>query len=134
MLSDAARWRVGDGARRFSWLSPIQMIDSAYFEHRLVKDVATVGDAAVVEIRLRNGQLHRVHRILSVENGYVVLEAYDLRGNEAIWKEQWQEQVFQAKGSNATSRAVVPYESIIDVLILRGQTGNQPRIGFGMSR
>ena len=110
------------------------MIDSAYFEHRLVKDVAAVGEAAVVEIRLRNGQLHRVHRILSVENGYVVLEAYDLRGNEAVWKEQWQEQVFQAKGTNATSRAVVPYESIIDVLILRGQPGNQPRIGFGISR
>lgn len=112
----------------------IQMIDSAYFEHRLAKDVATVGDAAVVEVRLRNGQLHRVHRILSVENGYVVLEAYDLRGNEAIWKEQWQEQVFGGKGSNAVSRAVVPYESIIDVLILRGQVGTQPRIGFGISR
>lgn len=110
------------------------MIDSAYFEHRLAKDVATIGDAAVVEVRLRNGQLHRVHRILSVENGYVVLEAYDLRGNEAIWKEQWQEQVFGGKGSSTVSRAVVPYESIIDVLILRGQTGNQPRIGFGMSR
>lgn len=110
------------------------MIDSAYFEHRLAKDVATVGDAAVVEVRLRNGQLHRVRRILSVDNGYVVLEAYDLRGNEAIWKEQWQEQVFEGKGSSAVSRAVVPYESIIDVLILRGQTGNQPRIGFGISR
>ena len=110
------------------------MIDSAYFEHRLAKDVATVGDAAVVEVRLRNGQLHRVHRILSVENGYVVLEAYDLRGNEAIWKEQWQEQVFGGKGSSAVSRAVVPYESIIDVLILRGQPGTQPRIGFGISR
>ena len=111
-----------------------QMIDSAYFEKRLAKDVATVGDAAVVELRLRNGQLHRVHRILSVEDGYLVLDAYDLRGHEAIWKEQWQEQVFEAKGSNAVSRAVVPYESIVDVLILRGQMGNQPRIGFGISR
>ena len=111
-----------------------QMIDSAYFEHRLAKDVATLGDAAVVEVRLRNGQLHRVHKILSIEQGYVVLEAYDLRGNEAIWKEQWQEQVFEAKGSSAVSRAVVPYESIIDVLILRGQVGSQPRIGFGISR
>jgi len=110
------------------------MIDSAYFEKRLAKDVATIGDAAVVELRLRNGQLHRVHRILSVEDGYLVLDAYDLRGNEAIWKEQWQEQVFEAKGSNAVSRAVVPYESIVDVLILRGQMGNQPRIGFGISR
>jgi hypothetical protein len=110
------------------------MIDSAYFEHRLGKDVATVGDAAVVEVRLRNGQLHRVHKILSIEQGYVVIEAYDLRGNEAIWKEQWQEQVFEAKGSSAVSRAVVPYESIVDVLILRGQAGSQPRIGFGISR
>lgn len=110
------------------------MIDSAYFEHRLAKDVATIGDAAVVELRLRNGQLHRVHKVLSIDQGYVVIEAYDLRGNEAIWKEQWQEQVFEAKGSNAVSRAVVPYESIIDVLILRGQVGSQPRIGFGISR
>ena len=110
------------------------MIDSAYFEHRLAKDVATLGDAAVVELRLRNGQLHRVHKVLSIEQGYVVIEAYDLRGNEAIWKEQWQEQVFEAKGSNAVSRAIVPYESIVDVLILRGQMGSQPRIGFGISR
>jgi hypothetical protein len=110
------------------------MIDSAYFKNRLAKDVATTGDAAVVEVRLRNGQLHRIHKILSVEDGYVVLEAYDLRGNEAIWKEQWQEQVFEAKGSSAVSRAVVPYESIVDVLILRGQIGNQPRIGFGTVR
>ena len=110
------------------------MIDSTYFKNRLAKDVSTAGDAAVVEVRLRNGQLHRVHGILAVEDGYVVLEAYDLRGNEAIWKEQWQEQVFEAKGSNAVSRAVVPYESIVDVLILRGQVGSQPRIGFGTSR
>ena len=111
------------------------MLDAAYFRNRLAKDVATVGDAAVVEVRLRNGQLHRVHKILSVEDGYVILDAYELRGNEAaLWKEQWQEQVFDAKGSTNVSRAVVPYESIVDVLILRGQVGTQPRIGFGTNR
>ena len=131
----APGWRLADANRRLrEHTHHIEMIDSAYFEHRLAKDVATVGDAAVVEVRLRNGQLHRVHRILSVENGYVVIEAYDLRGNEAIWKEQWQEQVYEGKGSSVVSRAVVPYESVVDVLILRGQVGNQPRIGFGISR
>jgi hypothetical protein len=107
------------------------MIDAGYFRNRFAKDVATVGDVAVVEMRLLNGQFHRVHNISSMEDGYVVVEAYELRGNEVVWKEQWQEQVLAGKAPHALNRAIVPYESILDVVILPGRLGDRPRIGFG---
>lgn len=110
------------------------MIDAAYFRKQLARDVSATGDPAVVEVRLLTGQFHRVHSILTVEDGYVTLEVYELRTNEIQWKENWQEQVIDGKTETEVSRAVVPYESILDVLVLPGRMGRQPRIGFGTSR
>ena len=110
------------------------MITAAYFRDRLARDVAAVGETAFVEVRLRNGDFHRVHRVLAVEEGYVSLEAYELRGNEAGWKEDWQEQVLDAKAAGEVSRAVVPYESIVDVVLRPGRAGASPRIGFDAQR
>jgi hypothetical protein len=110
------------------------MIDAVYFQERLPRDVAAVGNVAVIEVRLLNGQFHRVRNVLSVEEGYVILEAYELRGNEVIGKENWQEQVLDGKASSVVSRAIVPYESILDVVVLAGRLGGAARIGFGTGR
>lgn len=108
------------------------MIDASYFRDRFRQDVAAVGDVVVVEVRLVNGRLHRVHEFSSIENGYLILEVYDMRGNEVVWKENWQEQVLDGSSGGEVSRAIVPYESIVDVVVLPGQrASSQPRIGFG---
>lgn len=107
------------------------MIDATYFRDRLIRDVKAVGGVAVLEVRLLNGQFHRVRHVLSVEDGYVILEAYERRGSEVIGKENWQEQVLEGKASSVVSRAIVPFESILDVVILSGHVGAAPRIGFG---
>ena len=107
------------------------MIDASYFRKQLSHDVAAAGDSAVVELRLLNGQFHRVHHVLSVEDGYITLAVYELRGTEIQWRENWQEQIFDGKASDV-SRAVVPYESILDVVVLAGHPiGGHSRIGFG---
>jgi hypothetical protein len=107
------------------------MIDAEYFRKRLAKDVDATGEVGVVEVRLLSGQFHRVHSVLAVEDGYVILESYEHRGNEIIGKENWQEQTFGSDSSNQMSRAVVPYESILDVVVVLGRAGSQARIGFG---
>jgi hypothetical protein len=108
------------------------MIDAEYFRKRLTRDVAASGEAAVVEVRLLTGQFHRVRSVLSVEDAYVILETYEHRGNEIVGKENWQEQVFGGKSADQVSRAIVPYESILDVVLILGRAGGQQRIGFGM--
>jgi hypothetical protein len=107
------------------------MIDSTYFKKQLPRDVSAFGDSAVVEVRLLSGHFHRVQNVLDIQDGYVILEAYDLRGKEIAWKENWQEQVLHGKVVNEVTRAIVPYESILDVVVLPGRIGSQPRIGFG---
>jgi hypothetical protein len=107
------------------------MIDAEYFRKRLTRDVAASGDAAVVEVRLQTGQFHRVRNVLSVEDAYVILETYEHRGNEIVGKENWQDQIFGGKTADQVSRAIVPYESILDVVLVVGRVGTHPRIGFG---
>ena|SRR5690349_15306707 len=108
------------------------MIDASYFRKQLSRDVAAAGEPAVLEIRLLNGQFHRVHNVLAVEDGYVSLAVYEQRGKEIQWRENWQEQVFDGKTASDVSRAVVPYESILDVVVLAGRpVSGQSRIGFG---
>jgi len=69
---------------------------------------------------------------LDIQEGYVILEAYEFRSNEVVWKENWQEQVLDGKAASEVSRAIVPYESILDVVVLPGRRAEkQPRIGFG---
>src|SRR5256885_708072 len=58
------------------------MIDAKYFKDQLPRDVAALGDLAVVEVRLKGNQFHRVHKVLEIRDSYVSLEAYDFRGGE----------------------------------------------------
>src|SRR5947209_19692473 len=97
------------------------MIDATYFRQQLPRDVASAGATAVVEVRLLNGQFHRVQGILGIEEGYVTLQAYEARAADGQWKDNWQEQVFEGKAANELRRAIVAYESILDVLVLAGK-------------
>lgn len=106
------------------------MIDATYFQDQLPRDAAAVGKAAIVEVRVQSGQYHRVRAVLEVKPGYVVLERYEPRGEQGT-TQSWHEQVLGGKASGKVERAIVPYESILDVVIAEGGEAAVGRIGFG---
>lgn len=107
------------------------MLDARYFREQLAHDVASAGDQAVVEVRLLTGQSHRVRAVTAVADGYVTLEHYHRRGEAAIRTADWQDEVFGGTSPHEVDRAVVPYESILDVLVTPGRAVPAPRMGFG---
>lgn len=110
------------------------MLDAEYFRTQLPRDIAAAGERAVLEIRLRGGQGHRVRAVLAVADGYVTLEHYQRRDDAAIRTAEWQDEVFGGTSPHDVDRAIVPYESILDVLVTPGRAAPAPRMGFGAAR
>ena len=108
------------------------MLDSEYFRSRLPKDVKALGGVAVVELRLLGGLVHRVHQILDAGDGYLLIESYERRSAEAALTDNWKEQLFDPSAGGEVSRVAIPYESILDVVVLAGRSVTSPRIGFGI--
>ena len=99
------------------------MLDADYFRTRLAHDVEASG-RPVVEVFLPNGQSHRVRRVLEVADGYVVLESFQLKGDQTIPKTN-------ASGDEQeVYRAIVPYESIVAVTIDPAAESTQRRLGI----
>lgn len=107
------------------------MLDADYFRTQLPLDLASAGDRAVLEVRLLGGQSHRVRAVRAVADGYVTLEHYQRRDDAAIRTAEWQDEVFGGTSPHDVDRAVVPYESILDVLVTPGRATPAPRMGFG---
>ena len=107
------------------------MIDAKYFEDQLSLDAAPAGTHAVVEVRVRSGQYHRVHAVVAVHPGYVILERYEPKSEEGLGTDAWHQQVLNGTGKGPYERAIVPFESILDIVISTGGPGAAARIGFG---
>lgn len=128
------------GGRRRSARSPApifsslplehRMLDARYFRDQLREDVAAMGELPVVEVRLRTGQVHRVKSVRTIENGYVTLDRYKVRGDVPGWGSKPDEQVFDAGAAGEVELAVVPYESILDVVVTSERRATSARIGF----
>lgn len=106
------------------------MLDAGYFNTQLAQDLASAGGDAVVELRLLSGQFHRLRAVQSVADGYVVVQAYQLRSDQAGRKDDWSEQTFDGTSEHDLERAIVPYESILDVVVIPARRRGKSTIGF----
>jgi hypothetical protein len=106
------------------------MLDSAYFQTQLPQDIAAAGGDAVVELRLRSGQFHRVRSVERIAEGYVVLQTYQLRTDGALRKDEWLEQTFDGTSTHDVERAIVPFESILDIVVMASKAREKSKIGF----
>jgi hypothetical protein len=108
------------------------MLDARYFRDQLPDDVTAAGEQPTVELRLLTGQVHRVRAIHVVADGYVILERYRIRSEESGWtSNSAAEQTFGGGAAAETERAVVPFESVLDVVVASGRPSAATRIGFG---
>jgi len=107
------------------------MIDATYFREQLARDVQAIGASAVVELRLLGGHMHRVRSVVDVSDGHVTVERFAARSDEGAWEgDAWREQVLGGPAKEV-ERVIVPFESILDVILSPGRAAAGARIGFG---
>lgn len=106
------------------------MLDSEYFRKSLQADVDAMGGKAVVELHLINGRSHRLRSVVSIQQGYVTLEAYRNQGSEtpaASWYEGGRQ---EQPPPQETERMVAAYEAIGSVRITPTRQPGAPTVGF----
>jgi hypothetical protein len=108
------------------------VIDSEYFRTILQTQVDQGGGEAVVELHLVGGRTHRLRSVTAVQGGYVTLEVYRARGDSGTGGGHWRGKSPKPDPQEETLRAVVPYESIVDLTVTPATTG-RPGIGFAQS-
>lgn len=106
------------------------MIDARYFRDQLPADVAAAGEQVVVEVRMASGHSHRVRAVIATNDGFAVLERYEVHGEEALGHEAWRQQVFGGPAERV-ERVAVAYEQVSDVVLIPGRAASHSRIGFG---
>jgi hypothetical protein len=105
------------------------MIDAHYFQSVLARDVEAAGGAPVVELILRSGHVHRLRAVAEVNNGWVTLEAYTLKGDLTHERPR-----FGARDADhEVMRVVVAYEAISGIVLDPAPTQVKARTGFGFA-
>ncbi|HVE79407.1 MAG TPA: hypothetical protein VNA89_11120 [Gemmatimonadaceae bacterium] len=100
------------------------MIDSEYFRTVLQTHVDAMGGDAVVELHLAGGRTYRVLSVLVVHSGYVTLEVDGGRGDARTSAGRWRGKAAPPSPGAESRRAVVPYESVVDVTITPATGGD----------
>ena len=108
------------------------MFDADYFNTQLRRDTDAMGGEPNVEVSLSNGHTYRIRSVVDVRDGYVVLEAYHLKGDLAHERPRF------ADADSATApatdqsiyRVTIAYESVSAVVIDLSQTQARARPGF----
>jgi hypothetical protein len=108
------------------------MFDAEYFSTRLRRDADALGGDPIVEISLLNGHTHRIRSVVEVHAGYVVFEAFHLKGDLAHQRPRFAEAgAADAPASDeAIFRVTAAYESISAVVIDPSATQVRARPGF----
>jgi hypothetical protein len=106
------------------------MFDSSYFKAQLSKDVEAAGGSPVVEVFLVNGHSRRVRSVERVTDGYVILEVFQLRGDQSIQGTNWLHADRVGESVKETIRAAVSYESIVEVVIDPKPVAVDRKLGF----
>ena len=105
------------------------MLDSEYFRKGLQADVDSMGGKAVVELHLTSGRSYRLRSVVSIQQGYVTLEAYRNPGGENPTA-GWYEADREGQPPEATERTVAAYEAIASVRITPLRPAGGPGVGF----
>jgi hypothetical protein len=105
------------------------MFDASYFKNQLAKDVEAAGGSPIVEVLLLSGHSRRVRSVERTQDGYVLLEVFHLRGDQALLGAHWQ-QSGKAGDGRETYRAAVSYEAIAEVLIDQAPAAVDRKLGF----
>jgi hypothetical protein len=105
------------------------MFDASYFKNQLAKDVEAAGGSPIVEVLLLSGHTRRIRSVERANDGYVLLEVFHLRGDQALSGAHWQQSGRSGEGRE-TYRAAVSYEAIAEVLIDQSPTNVDRKLGF----
>lgn len=116
--------------RLASTSSTPRMFDADYFTTRLRRETDALGGDPIVEISLLNGHAHRIRSVLDVHDGYVVLEAYYIKGDLAHQRPRFAVTGAGAAEGESTFRVIAAYESICAVTIDPSPTQVRARPGF----
>ena len=106
------------------------MFDADFFNTRLRRDTDAMGGDPIVEISLLNGHTHRIRSIVDVTSGYVVFEAFHLKGDLAHQRPRFAEPGSKAADDESVFRVSASYESISAVVIDPSVTQVRNRPGF----
>jgi hypothetical protein len=106
------------------------MFDADFFSTRLRRDTDAMGGDPIVEISLLNGHTHRIRSVVEVTSGYVVFEAYHLKGDLAHQRPRFAESGTTAAADETVFRVTAAYESIAAVVIDPSATQVRTRPGF----
>jgi hypothetical protein len=108
------------------------MFDADYFKSQLRRDTDAMGGDPIVEVSLLNGHTHRIRSVVDVRDGYVVLEAYHLKGDLAHQRPRFAEADNTAAPTTDESifHVTIAYESVTAVVIDPSQTQVRARPGF----
>jgi len=106
------------------------MFDADFFNTRLRRDTDAMGGDPIVEISLLNGHTHRIRSVVEVASGYVVFEAYHLKGDLAHQRPRFAEAGTPAGADESVFRVSAAFESISAVVIDPSATQVRHRPGF----
>ena len=106
------------------------MFDADFFSTRLRRDADAMGGDPIVEISLLNGHTHRIRSVVDVTSGYVVFEAYHLKGDLAHQRPRFAEAGTKAGEDESVFRVTATYESICAVVLDPSATQVRTRPGF----
>ncbi|MEO8562650.1 MAG: hypothetical protein ABI601_11275 [bacterium] len=106
------------------------MFDADFFSTRLRRDADAMGGDPTVEISLLNGHTHRIRSVLDVTSGYVMFEAYHLKGDLAHQRPRFAHAGATIAADESVFRVTAAYESISAVVIDPSETQARARPGF----
>lgn len=107
------------------------MFDAEFFSTLLRRAADAQGGEPIVELALVNGHTHRIRSVVQVRDGYVVLEAYHLKGDLAHQRPRFAVAGAATSGGDAsTFQVTAAYESICAVVIDPSETQVRGRPGF----
>lgn len=107
------------------------MFDANYFSTQLRRETDAMGGDPIVELSLLNGHTHRIRSVVEVRDGYVVLEAYHLKGDLAHQRPRFAAANAEAATTDESIfRVTAAYESISAVVIDASQAQVRARPGF----
>jgi hypothetical protein len=105
------------------------MLDANYFRTAFPRDVEASGGSPVVEILLRNGQVHRVRSIVEIGDGWIALEVHPLKGDLSHERPRFGGD----DSAHETMRAVLALESISGIVFDPAPVQVRARTGFGFN-